>query len=41
MCDKRIGTELGMLNNLIKRQMVCTTGKSELANITGMQAMIL
>ena len=38
MCDKRIGTELGMLNNLIKRQMVCTTGKDEMANITGMQA---
>ena len=41
MCDKRIGTELGMLNNLIKRRMVCTTGKDEMANITGMQAMIL
>ena len=36
MCDKRIGTELGMLGNLLKRQMVCTTGKDEMANITGM-----
>lgn len=41
MCDKRIGTELGMLNNLIKRQMVCITDKDEMANVTGMQAMIL
>lgn len=41
MCDKRIGTELGMLNNLIKRQMVCIADKDELENITGMQSMIL
>ncbi|WP_125115136.1 MarR family winged helix-turn-helix transcriptional regulator [Agathobaculum sp. Marseille-P7918] len=41
MCDKRIGTELGMLGNLLKRQMICTTGKGEMENITGMQSMIL
>lgn len=41
MCGKRIGTELGMLNNLIKRQMVCIADKDELENITGMQSMIL
>lgn len=41
MCDKRIGTELGMLNNLIKRQMGCTTGKADMDNITGMQSRIL
>lgn len=41
MCDKRIGTELGMLNNLIKRQMVCAAERADMDNITGMQSRIL
>lgn len=38
---QRIGAELGMLNNLIKRQMACTMAGSDVACITGMQAMVL
>ena len=41
-CDHsndRIGAEIGMLHNLLRRQMACMTEKSE--NITGMQAMIV
>lgn len=37
----RIGAELGMLNNLIKRQMACMMAGSDIGCITGMQSMIL
>ena len=37
--NDRIGAEIGMLHNLLRRQMACMTEKSE--NITGMQAMIV
>ena len=40
--DARIGAEIGMLHNLLRRQMACMTEKSEnAANMTGMQAMIV
>lgn len=39
MCERRIGAELGMLNNLMKRHMACMSDVSE--DITGMQAMIV
>ena len=40
--DARIGAEIGMLHNLLRRQMACMTEKSEnAANVTGMQAMIV
>lgn len=41
MKDQRIGTEVGMLGNLIKRQMALMTAGSDVDCITGMQAMIL
>ena len=37
--NDRIGVEIGMLHNLLRRQMACMTEESE--NITGMQAMIV
>ena len=37
--NDRIGAEIGMLHNLLRRQMACMTENSE--NITGMQAMIV
>ena len=40
--DARIGAEIGMLHNLLRRQMACMTEKSEnAANMTGMQAVIV
>ena len=40
--DARIGAEIGMLHNLLRRQMACMTEKSKnAANMTGMQAMIV
>ncbi len=40
--DARIGAEIGMLHNLLRRQMACMTEKTEnAANMTGMQAMIV
>lgn len=39
MYERRIGAELGMLHNLMKRQMACMSDVS--ADITGMQAMIV
>ncbi|MCQ5128975.1 MarR family transcriptional regulator [Butyricicoccus faecihominis] len=38
---QRIGAELGMLNNLIKRQMACMMAGSDIDCITGMQSMVL
>ena len=44
-CDHsndRIGAEIGMLHNLLRRQMACMTEKTaNAANVTGMQAMIV
>ena len=37
--DARIGAEIGMLHNLLRRQMACMTENA--ANMTGMQAMIV
>ncbi|MDY3619480.1 MarR family winged helix-turn-helix transcriptional regulator [Agathobaculum sp.] len=37
----RIGAELGMLNNLLKRQMACMMAGSDVDCITGMQSMVL
>ena len=37
--NDRVGAEIGMLHNLLRRQMACMTENSE--NITGMQAMIV
>ena len=38
----RIGAEIGMLHNLLRRQMACMTEKTaNAANVTGMQAMIV
>ena len=40
--NDRIGAEIGMLHNLLRRQMACMTKKSaNSANVTGMQAMIV
>ena len=40
--NDRIGAEIGMLHNLLRRQMACMTEKSaDSANVTGMQAMIV
>lgn len=39
MRQQRVGAELGMLNNLFKRQMACMAEAED--NITGMQAMIV
>lgn len=39
MWEKRVGAELGMLNNLMKRQMACMAEVSE--DITAMQAMVV
>ena len=40
--NDRIGAEIGMLHNLLRRQMACMTEKSaNSANVTGMQAMIV
>lgn len=41
MGDQQIGSEIGMLGNLLKRQMMCHTGKAEPDHATGMQAMII
>lgn len=41
MLKDRIGSELGMLNNLIKRQMAIRASGSEVENVTGMQGMII
>ena len=41
MCDQHIGAEIGMLGNLLKRQMVCHSGRAEPDHTTGMQAMII
>ena len=41
MREMRVGAELGMLNNLIKRQMAMMAAGSEIENITGMQSMII
>lgn len=41
MCDQHIGAEIGMLGNLLKRQMVCHSGRAEPDHATGMQAMII
>lgn len=41
MSDQQIGAEIGMLGNLLKRQMMCYTGKAEPDHATGMQAMII
>lgn len=41
MCDRHIGAEIGMLGNLLKRQMVCHSGRAEPDHATGMQAMII
>ncbi len=40
MCERHIGTELGMLNNLLRRQMACMASPEE-AGVTGMQAIII
>ena len=37
--NDRIGAEIGMLHNLLRRQMACMSENSE--NLTGMQAMIV
>ena len=40
--DDHIGAEIGMLHNLLRRQMACMTEKTaNAANVTGMQAMIV
>ena len=40
--NDRIGAEIGMLHNLLRRQMACMTEKTaNAANVTGMQAMIV
>ena len=40
--NDRIGAEIGMLHNLLRRQMACMIEKSaDSANVTGMQAMIV
>lgn len=41
MRDQHIGAEIGMLGNLLKRQMVCHSGRAEPEHATGMQAMII
>ena len=41
MRDQHIGAEIGMLGNLLKRQMVCHGGRAEPDHATGMQAMII
>ena len=41
MQEQRIGSELGMLNNLLKRQMACQTQGEEISHVTGMQGMII
>ncbi len=40
MHERNIGAELGMLNNLLRRQMACMVSPEE-ADVTGMQAMII
>jgi len=40
MYERNIGAELGMLNNLLRRQMACMASPEE-ADVTGMQAMII
>ena len=41
MQEQRIGSELGMLNNLLKRQMACQSQGGEINHVTGMQGMII
>ncbi len=41
LCEKRIGTELGMLKNLLERQLACMRSANEEEDLTGMQAMLL
>lgn len=41
MQERRIGSELGMLNNLLKRQMACQPQGEEISHVTGMQGMII
>ena len=41
MQEQRIGSELGMLNNLLKRQMACQPQGEEISHVTGMQGMII
>ena len=41
MQEQRIGSELGMLNNLLKRQMACQMQGEEISHVTGMQGMII
>ncbi|HIV96556.1 MAG TPA: MarR family transcriptional regulator [Candidatus Agathobaculum stercoravium] len=41
MHEQRIGSELGMLSNLLKRQMACQPQDKEDSHVTGMQGMII
>ena len=41
MHEQRIGSELGMLSNLLKRQMACQPQAAEDSHVTGMQGMII
>ena len=41
MQERQIGAQLGMLNNLLKRQMACWAADSQTGNVTGMQGMII
>ena len=41
MHEQRIGSELGMLSNLLKRQMACQPQDEEDSHVTGMQGMII
>ena len=41
MQEQRIGSELGMLSNLLKRQMACQSHGKEIDHVTGMQGMII
>ncbi len=40
-CGSHIGTQIGMLNNLLRRQMACTENHYEEQPLTRMQAMII
>lgn len=41
MREQQIGAQLGMLSNLLKRQMACRRQDDEACHVTGMQAMII
>lgn len=41
MEGRHIGAEIGMMGNLLKRQMVCHNDRTEPDHATGMQAMII